>query len=117
MFEPKHIRAILRDAGLRKVLLSNKSVPLEKYHKYDQQTLEVQDEIVETIDNVLQAFAPFQLYYSSPVEQLPDDAWIYGTKGVYVVNNQDGNVLFTRKIDAIRYANKLSKVSWETAED
>lgn len=117
MFEPKHIRAIMRDAALREVLLRNKSIPLEKYQKFDQQTPEVQDEIVEAIDNVMQAFAPFQLYYSSPVEQLPDDAWIYGTKGVYVVNNQDGNVSFTRKIDAMRYANKLSKISWETAED
>ena len=52
-----------------------------------------------------------------PFEQLPDDAWIYGTKGVYIVSNQDGSVLFTRKIDAVRYANNISSVSWEIAHD
>ena len=117
MFEPKHIRAILRDAALRKKLLVNKAIPLEKYDQFDKQSPELQDEIVENIDGVLQAYAPVQLYYRSPFEQLPDDAWIYGTKGVYVVSNQDGRALFTRKIDAVRYANNMSSVSWETARD
>ena len=116
MFEPKHIRAILRDAALRKILLSNKAIPLEKYNQFEKQLPEMQDEIVDSIDNVLQAYAPIQLHYSSPFEHLPDDAWIYGTKGIYVVRNQDGSVLFSRKIDAVRYANSMSSVSLDIAD-
>ena len=117
MFESKHIRAVLRDAGLRKKLLGNKAILLEQYNQFEQQSPEMQDEIVENIDDVLQAYAPVQLYYPSPFEQLPHDAWIYGTKGIYVVSNQDGSVLFTRKVDAVRYANNISSVSWEIARD
>lgn len=115
MFELKHIRAVLRDATLRKILLSNEAISLEKYFFFDQQSAEIQDEIVENIVGVLQAYAPIQLHYPSPVEQFPDDAWVYGTKGVYVVSNQDGSVLFTRKVSAFRYASQMSSVSWEVA--
>ena len=117
MFEFKHIRAVMQDAVLRKLLIKNGSLTLEKYINFDQQCPETQDEIVENIDETLQAHAPFQLHYSSPVEQLPDDAWIYGTKGVYVVRNQDGCILFTRKAAAVRYADEMSKVSWIIARD
>ena len=117
MFESKHIKAVLRDAALRNKLLSNKAIPLEKYNQFDQQSPEMQDEIVKNIYDVLQAYAPVQSYYASPFEQFPHDAWIYGTKGVYVVSNQNGSVLFTRKIDAVRYAKNISSVSWEIARD
>ena len=117
MFEFKHIRAVLQDAALRKLLLDNESLPLEKYINFDQQCREIQDEIVENIDEILQAHAPFQSHYSSPVQQLPDDAWIYGTRGVYVVRNQDGCILFTRKVAAVRYADEMSEVSWNIARD
>jgi hypothetical protein len=113
MFELKHIKAILRDHTLRKELFEEKTIPLEAYLKFDQQTPEMRDEIIENIDGVLQAYAPVQCYYPSPYENFPDDAWIYGTKGVYVVSNQDGDVLFTRKIDAFKYANGISAVSWD----
>jgi len=115
MFELKHIRAMLRDPALRK-LLSDKAIPLEKYHQFEKQSPEMQDEIVDSIDNLLQAYAPFQLFYPSPFEHLPDDAWIYGTKGVYVVRNQDGRVLFSRKIYAVRYANSISSGSLDIAD-
>jgi hypothetical protein len=117
MFESKHINAVLRDAMLLELLLNCASIPLEKYIGFDQQNPEMQDEIIENIDGILQAYAPFQMQYASPVEQLPDDAWIYGTKGVYVVCTQDSCVLFTRKVEAVRYANEISKVSWEIARD
>jgi len=90
---------------------------MDKYVNFDKQPPELQDEIVENIDNVLQAHGLFQLIYSSPVEQLPWDVWIYGTRGVYVVSDQDGSELFTRKTAAVRYANKISKVSWEIADN
>jgi hypothetical protein len=116
MFDLKHIRAILRDPTLRKELLKDKNIPLEAYIKFDQQTEEMRDEIIENIDGVLQAFAPVQICYPSPYDNLPDDAWIYGAKGVYVVSNQDGNILFTRKIDAFKYANEISAVSSDIAK-
>ena len=65
----------------------------------------------------MQASAPVQLIYQSPREHLSNDAWIYGTRGVYVVSNRDGCVLFTRKVDAFRYADKISKASWGIARD
>lgn len=115
MFDLKNIKAILRDPNLRKELLLEKTIPLEAYLNFDQQTPEMRDEIIENLDGVLQAYAPVQCYFPSPYENLPDDAWIYGTKGVYVVSNQDGSVLFTRKIDAFKYANGISEVSAEIA--
>ena len=115
MFELKHIKAVLRDPGLREELIESGSIPLEKYNFFDQQDLNTQNEIIENIDEIMQASAPFQALHPSPCEHLPDDAWIYGTKGVYVVRTQDGCVLFTRKADAVRYADEISKVSWEIA--
>jgi hypothetical protein len=42
--------------------------------------------------------------------------WVfYWSKGVYIVRTQDGCVFFTRKADAVRYADEISKVSWEIA--
>ncbi len=117
MFESKHINAVLRDTELRALLLNSASVPLENYLSFDQQSPEMQDEINENIDEILQAYAPFQARYSSPIEELPDDAWIYGTRGIYVVCTQDGCVLFTKKVEAVRYANEISKVSWEVARN
>ena len=76
---------------------------------------ELQDEIIENVNETLQAYGRFQLRYPSPVEQLPEDAWIYGTTGVYVVANQDGYVVFTRKVNAVRYADQMSSVSWQVA--
>ena len=115
MFELKHIKAVLRDPELREELIESGSLPLEKYNFFDQQDPSTQDEIIENIDEIMQVRAPFQVRYPSPCEHLPDDAWIYGTKGAYVVSNQNGFVLFTRKADAVRYADEISKVSWEIA--
>jgi hypothetical protein len=117
MFESKHINAVLRDTKLRAWLLKSTSIPLEIYSSFDQQSPEMQDEIIENIDEILQAYAPFQARYSSPVEQLPDDVLIYGTRGIYVVCTQDGFVLFTKKVEAVRYVNEISKVSWEVARN
>jgi len=115
MFYSKHIKAVLRDAALRKALLNHGSITLEKYIDFDQQGPELKDEIIENINETLQAYGPFQLHYPSPVEQLPEDAWIYGTTGVYVVANQDGYVVFTRKVNAVRYADQMSSVSGQIA--
>jgi hypothetical protein len=116
MFELKHVRAALRDPKLRQALLNDCEIPLERFENFDLQDPASQEDIIEAVDSALQGWAPFQLYFSSPVEGLPDDAWIYGTKGVYIVHNQDGSVVFTRKKDAIRYASDISAVSWTIAE-
>jgi len=116
MFELKHVRAALRDSKLRQALLKDCEIPLERFKTFDLQDPASQEDIIEAVDSVLQGCAPFQLYFSSPVDGLPDDAYIYGTKGVYVVQNQDGSIVFTRKKDAIRYASDISVVSWTIAE-
>jgi len=113
MYQLNHIKAVLRDENLRKLLLAENLFPLKSYIDFHEQPSEIQEQIQESLDNVLQAFAPFQMIYPSPVEQLPDDAWIYGAKGVYVVSTQDGSVVFSRKVDAMRYANERSAVSRE----
>ena len=116
MFELKHVRAAVRDPTLQRALLEDGQISLEKFKNFDQQDADTQDEITETVDSTLQALAPFQLYFSSPVDGLPDDAWVYGTRGVYVVQNQDGSIVFSQKKDALRYASDISEVSWKIAE-
>ena len=85
MFELKHVRAAVRDPKLQRALLEDVQISLEKFKNFDQQDADIQDEIIEIVDSTLQALAPFRLYFSSPGDGLPDDAWVYGTKGVYVV--------------------------------
>jgi len=116
MFELKHVRAALRDPKLNQELLNDREISLEKVKNFDLQDPASQEDIIEAVDSVLQAWAPFRLHFASPVDGLPDDACIYGTKGAYVVQNQDGSVVFSRKKDAIRYATGISAVSWKIAE-
>jgi hypothetical protein len=116
LFNLNHIKAVLANLNLQEILLTrDDSISIDQYNTYDLQSLEIQEKIIENIDEILQAYAPFQLYFQSPVEHLPDDAWIYGLRGIYVVNNQDGSVVFSRKSDAIKYADEMSTVSWEIA--
>ena len=112
----KTVRAVLRDKKLRKYLLSDRDISEAEYLSFDLLDEEKRDVASENVINVLDAFAPLILIYSSPVEHLPDDAAIYGTRGVYMLITQDGREFFSRKRDAIRLAESISKVSWEIAE-
>ncbi len=112
----KTVRAVLRDRKLRKHLLSNRDLSETDYLSFDTLDEDKRDVASENVINVLKAFAPLILIYSSPVEQFPNDAEVYGTRGVYMVITQDGEELFSRKKDAIRSAESISKVSWEIAE-
>ena len=112
----KTVRAALRDKKLRTHLLSYSDLSEAEYLSFDSLDEEKRDVASEDIENVLKAFAPLILIYSSPVEHMPNDAEVYGTRGVYMVISQDIEEIFTRKKDAIRFAESISKVSWEIAE-
>jgi hypothetical protein len=112
----KHIKALLNDKELRFHLLKNNELTIEDYKNYDNLNDDKLDIANDEIFGVLAGYAPFQLYYTSPVEQFPDDAKIYGTKGVYLVMTQDDSVVFSRKNEALKFANDISKNSYSIAE-
>lgn len=112
----KHVKALLRDEALKNKLLSNQELSLQDYEHFDHLSFDKMDIASEEVINTLEAYAPFNVIYASPVEGLPNDAVIYGAKGVYMVTNQDGCVFFTRKRDALNYAGGISAVSWVVAK-
>ena len=92
----KHVRAVLRNEKLKELLLlPSKELTIEDYENYDN----LNEEKLDT----------------SPVEHLPDDAVIYGTKGFYFCTNQDGRVYFSNKKEVLKYASEMSKTSWDDA--
>lgn len=112
----KHVRAVLRNEKLKELLLlPSKELTLEDYKNYDNLNEEKLDIANENIIDAMEGYAPFSAYYPSPVEHLPDDAVIYGTKGFYFCTNQDGRVYFSNKKEALRYASEMSKTSWDDA--
>ncbi len=112
----KHVKALLRDQNLKKILLSNQELSVQEYEDFDNLSFEKMDAALEEIINTLEAFAPFSRIYSSPVDFLPDDAVIYGTKGIYLLRNQDGYIFFSNKKEVLKYAGDISRVSWQVAE-
>ena len=112
----KHVKALLRDKKLQKLLLGNDVLTLKEYEDYENLSIEKRDIAFENIVGILEAFSPFNRLYSSPVEQLPDDAVVYGTKGIYVLMNQDGTIFFGNKKNALKYAGDISKTSWGVAK-
>ena len=116
MFAPKHVKAILRDPLLRKALIADDPTPLDKFASFDLQDHDTQTEIIESLDCILQELGPFQRHFSSPVDSYPDIAWIYGTRGVYVLRHDVECIVFSRKVDAVRCATKISNALLDTAE-
>ena len=112
----RHVKALLRDKKLKELLLCNDEFTVKEYEDFDNLSIEKSDIVVENIVDILEAFAPFNRHYSSPVEQFPDDAVIYGTKGIYVLINQAGTVFFSNKKDVLKYAGDLSNASWDVAK-
>ena len=116
MFAVKHVKAIIRDPSLRKALIDHDPIPLDKFANFDLQDDATQTEIIETLDYTLQELGPFQLHFPSPVDCYPDIAWIYGTRGVYVLRHDVECIVFSRKVDAVRRATETSDALWHTAE-
>ena len=112
----KTVRAVLRDRKLRKHLLSNSDLSETDYLSFDSLDEDKRDIASENVIDVLEAFAPLTLIYSSPFEHLPNDAEVYGTRGIYMVITQEDREFFSKKTDAIRSAEAASKVSWEISE-
>jgi hypothetical protein len=110
----KTVRAVLKDRKLKKILLSDKSLTEEDYLSFDTLDDHRRDTVSENVIDALTT-AAFVFAYPSPVEQFPDDATVYGTRGVYMVITQDDTEFFSRKKDAIRFAESISTVSWEIA--
>ncbi len=110
------VRAVLLNKNLREHLLKDSSFSESDYISFDSLDEEKQDYISENIINVLEAFAPFILIYSGPLQEHPDDARIYGTRGAYMVRTQEGRDFFSRKNEAINFAQSISKVSWDIAK-
>jgi hypothetical protein len=115
-FSNKNVQAILRNKKIRQELLASSSISLEDYTNFENLSQEKADEAYENIMNCIQAFATVVLHYTSPVEQYPDDAVLYGVRGFYYVELQDDIKYFSSKKDALRYADSISLNSWNLAE-
>jgi hypothetical protein len=113
----KLLQAFLRDVRLRKELLLYGDLPEADYKYYDLLVQETRDIAWGDVVDVLEGCAPFQITYPSPVDQYPDDAKVYGTKGVYMVKTQEGIEFFSTKRAALELANSVSKVSWKVAKE
>lgn len=116
MFEKKHLKAALHDPNVRQAVIDDSKIPLDKCENFDLQDATTQEEIIEAIDNALQELAPFQMHFSSPVDSHPDIAWLYGTRGVYVLRHDIECIVFSKKVDAVRRATEISDALWDTAE-
>ena len=79
------VGAILRDHTLKRYLLSENGISEADYRRFDKLGDEKKDIASENILNTLMAFAPFMIFYPSPIEQYPDDVQVYGTRGAYLV--------------------------------
>ena len=113
----KHIKATLRNKHLKKYLLKNKNLTIQDYLNYDVSNEEKQDEIYQEILGVMRAFAPEMINYGTPIEEYPDDALFFGTRGFYIVETPDLNIeFFTNRNEALKYAKAISKNSWEVAK-
>jgi hypothetical protein len=113
----KTVRAVLRDRKLRRHLLRDKELSEADYKTYDSLDQEKRDAVSENVINVLEAYAPFQIAYPSPVDEYPDDAQVYGTKGLYMVRTGDSIEFFSTKRSAVQIASTRSRVSWKIARE
>ena len=113
----KQVRSLLRDEKILEVLMADEDFSLDDYENYESLSQEKIDIVFENIKNTLNFCGPFQAYYPSPVEQYPDDAKIFGTRGLYFLETQDELLIYKNKRDALRYANDISKDSWKIARD
>jgi hypothetical protein len=110
------IRALLRETVLRESLLQDGAIAENDCLLYDHLPQERREQIQAEVAEVLQGLASFHLVYSSPVDELPDDATVYGARGIYMVVNQDVREYFSQKRQAVRFADSLSRVSWSVFE-
>ena len=116
-FTTKNVLTILRDRKLRDALLDDEDLTEQDYKSFDYLDQEKRDIAWENIVNALELYAPFQISYPSPIDQYPDDARVYGTRGFYMVWTQDDTYFFTTKRSALRFAESSSKVSWKIARE
>lgn len=113
----KNVQAILRNKKIKQELLNSTTVSLEDYANFENLNDEKADEAYENIMNCMQAFATVILHYTSPVEQYPDDAVLYGVRGFYYVETQDNITYFSSKKEATKFADDISSNSWDLAEE
>jgi len=112
-----NVRAILRNNKIRQELLSSTSLSLEDYSNFENLNDEKADEAYDNIMDCMRAFATEIIHYPSPVEQYPDDAVLYGVRGFYCVESQDGIYYFSSKKEAIKFAEDISSSSWNLAKE
>ncbi len=111
----KIVISVLHDKKLKKNLLRSKDVTEDDYKSFDSLSSDKRELAEYNLIETLKAFSPFIISFPSPIEQYPDDANIYGTRGAYMVTTQDGISFFNLKRAAIKHASDISKVSWEIA--
>jgi hypothetical protein len=113
----KNVLAILRDSKMRDNLLRDEDLTEQDYKSFDSLDQEKMDIASDNVVSTLESYAPFQISYPSPIDQYPDDAQVYGTRGFYMVRTQDDTYFFTTKRAALRFAESSSKVSWKIARE
>jgi hypothetical protein len=113
----KTVQAVLRDRKLRRCLLRDKELSEAEYRSYDHLDQEKQDIAAENVINALEAYAPVQVFFPSPVDQYPDDAKVFGARGVYMVCIEGNRKFFSTKRAAMQLATSVSRVSWAIAKE
>jgi hypothetical protein len=113
----KTVQAVLRDRKLRRCLLRDKELSEAEYRSYDLLSQDKQDIAAENVINALEAYAPVQVVFPSPVDQYPDDAKVSGTRGAYMVCIQGDREFFSTKRAAMQLAKEVSRESWKVAKE
>lgn len=113
----KHVRAFLRDEVLKQQLIEGGELTLFEYENYDKLSAEKKAVAYQNIEDILTGSAPFEVKYPSPIDVYPDDANVFGTRGIYFVCGQDETMIFGNKRAALRFADALSNSSWALAKE
>ena len=111
------IKAVLKNKRLKDKLHFDKYVNAKTYKNFDNLNEEMKDFIYSEIVDLLEGYAPFKVYYPSPVEQFPDDGHLYGAKGIYFLKTQEGDLFFSQRKHALKYAGDISEDSWRLAKE
>ncbi len=98
-------------------MLRDKELSEDEYKSYDHLDQDKQDIAAENVINALEAYAPLQVYFPSPVDQYPDDAKVFGVRGAYMVCIEGNREFFSTKRAAMQLANYVSRVSWKVAKE
>jgi hypothetical protein len=113
----KHVRAFLRDEVLKQQLIDGGGLTLFEYENYDALTDEKKAVAYQNIADLLIGCAPFEMKYPSPIDMYPDDANVFGLRGIYFVCSQDETMIFGNKRAALKYADAISNASWALAKE